>query len=481
MVAAPSQLAYRPPRDARLAPYLQNQAMWGVLTVLGGGLPYAGDEPNPRPLPQTTLYDFKRRVAASAPSGQGPVPDALYFAFYSDKYRVAPEKAITVPAEHLWWLAASQDTVLLSDRRTHHYTEIAEVDREQERISFHDLWPDNFFLLPGRNTLGIAARRDPGLSISKAEFLRVVTGLVTWDTPRLVQHYFAAFRDRRGDRDALVRFGFALLDAEADELAPMAADLFAEAARLAAAAGSREDAERAAQQAYLAATCGAYRAASGGNRAALAAMQAVLQTVIAAYGRPALEAGLLPRELARLGNAAGHARDFKQARAVLDLAVAKDTAFEDGYWLRASAALQDGEPAGAAADAERALELNDAELAKLAAERAAIDPRGRWELQWKDGQIGGRRARRASELAVLLNARLGLGDFARARAAAAALVDLQPGKPLGHLKLALVEQAAGDRAAAAAALSTAIAVEPDASQRASYEKLLAELAQPGPA
>jgi tetratricopeptide (TPR) repeat protein len=355
---------------------------------------------------------------------------------------VAPE-AITVPAEHLWWLAASQDTVLLSDRRIHHYTEIANVDREQERISFSDPWPDDFFLLRGRNALGIAARRDPGLSISKAEFLRVVTGLVTWDTQRLVQHYFAAFPDRRADRDTLVRFGFALLDAEADELAPMAADLFAEAALLAAAVGSNEDAKRAAQQAYLAASCGACRAATGGNRAALAAMQAVLRLVTAAYGRPALEAGLLTRELARLGNAAGYARDFKQARAVLDLAIGKDAAFEDGHWLRASVALQDGEPAAAAADAERALELNDAQLAKLAAERAAIDPRGRWELEWKDSQIGGCRARRASELAVMVNAQIGLGDLARARAAAAALIELQPRKPLRHLKLALVARAAG--------------------------------------
>src|SRR5262249_38796595 len=160
----------RPPRDPRLQPYVQNQAMWGVLQTLAGGIRHAGDDPDPRPLPQTPLSEFKRRCAASAPSGSGPVPDALHFAFYAARYRVPPEDAITVPAEHLWWLASEQDTVLLSDRATHHYTTVGKVDREQGRIGFYDNWPDDFFLQPGRNTLGIGAH---DLSVSKAEFQRV--------------------------------------------------------------------------------------------------------------------------------------------------------------------------------------------------------------------------------------------------------------------------------------------------------------------
>lgn len=457
--AASLQRAGRPPRDSRLEPYMRSQAMWGTIMALVG-MRHAGDDPDPRPLPQTTLYEVKRRCVAGAPSGRGPVPEALYFAFYADCYRVAPERAVTMPPEHLWWLAASHDTVLLSDRVTHHYTEIATVDREQERISFYEFWPDDFFLLPGRNTLGAAARLDPGLSISKAEFLRAAAGLVTWDTPRLVQSYFAAFPERRADPDVLVRFGFALLDAEADPLAAVAAPLFAEAVRLGEAAGG-PGVDLAARQAYLAACCGAYEAVARGNKRALEATQAILQLVVRERGRAALEAGLSARELTRFGRAAANAQDLEVACAVLDQAIARDPDFEDSYWFRASAHLLSGDPTAAIRDAEHALALNAAALERLAAERAALDPRGRVELDWQDQQIAGRRGQRASELAVLLEACGELADFTRAGATVVS------------------ERAAGRPAEATSALRAVIARERDTARRASYGSLLAEVAPPG--
>jgi hypothetical protein len=75
-------------------------------------------------------------LAMFAPTGSGPVPDALHFAFYPDSYGDPPGKGILIPREHFWWLAMSQDSVLLSDRITHHYTEIATVDRANERVFF---------------------------------------------------------------------------------------------------------------------------------------------------------------------------------------------------------------------------------------------------------------------------------------------------------------------------------------------------------
>jgi tetratricopeptide (TPR) repeat protein len=474
MNASTPPLQDRPPRDPRFQPYLDNQAMWGVMYALIG-IPHAGSEPNPRPLPRTTLYDFKRRLAAGAPTGTGPIPDALHFAFYPDSYTVPPEKGILIHREHFWWLATSQDPVLLSDRITHHYTEISKIDRVNERVSLYEYWPEDFFLLPGRNAFGIEARSDPGLSVSKAEFLRAIAGLVTWDRPQLVAAYFAAFPEKRHDHDPLLRFGYALMDAEADELASWAADLFAEAVRLAGKAGDNERAEMAGRQAYLAATCGFYFASSRKDEATARLMHAILQAVTPVYGETRLQAGLQPPELARLANAAGQARDFKRVRAVLDLAIGKDPDFEDGFWLRAGARLQEGDSSAAAKDAERALALNQVELKRLADQRFAIDSRGKWELIWKDAQIGGRRQRRESELATLIQARMQLQEFDQAREAARELIELQPDQPLGYLKRAALERAAGRAGEAATALRAAIERERDVGRRASYERLLAEL------
>ena len=158
---------------------------------------HASTEDNPRPLPVISLYDFKRRSLATYINSPGPIPETVPYAFYADKYHSLPEKAVVLPAEHIWWLAAPQDGLLLSDRITHHYTGVAQVDREGERIYFRDGWPEDFFLFEGRNTIGAAARLENGLSISKAEFLKAVVGLVTIDTPTLIEDYFAAFPERR--------------------------------------------------------------------------------------------------------------------------------------------------------------------------------------------------------------------------------------------------------------------------------------------
>jgi tetratricopeptide (TPR) repeat protein len=435
---APSLVSCRPPRDQRLQPYLQNQAMWGVMQTLVG-IRHAGEDTDPRPLPQTPLSVFKRRCAANATTGSGPVPEALYFAFYADRYRVPAEDAITVPADHLWWLASEQDTVLLSDRATHHYTTVGQVDRERGRIAFYDNWPEDFFLRPGCNTLGIEAH---GLSVSKAEFQRVIVGLVTWDTPQLAQHYFAAFPEQCENSDVLFRFGLALLDAEDDRLAPTAATLLLKAMHVAEQRQAPEMAAAAARQAYVAAACGATVALAARDSKTFEAIQATLKVVLADYGRDTIEAALSPRELTRLGNAAGNAREFKCALRVLDRAIDNDATFEDAYWLRASVRVQIGDAEGAAADALQAILLNDEALARLQAERAAIDPRGRWELSWKDRQIGGRRGRRESELATLLLARTRLGDIKGAREAAQGMIALRPDAALGYLKLAMVERAA---------------------------------------
>jgi hypothetical protein len=71
MSATTLPLQERPPRDPRFQPYLDTKATYGALYAMVG-IRYAGNEPNPRPLPQTTLYDFKRQCAQPHP-GRHPL------------------------------------------------------------------------------------------------------------------------------------------------------------------------------------------------------------------------------------------------------------------------------------------------------------------------------------------------------------------------------------------------------------------------
>ena len=369
------------------------------------GMRYAGEDSDARPLPHSPLSEFKRRCAANAPFGSGPVPDALYFAFYADRYRVPPEDAITVPADHLWWLASEQDTVLLSDRVTHHYT----------------TWP------------GRPRARTHRLPIQLARRLL---------SPRRPQHI-----GHRGRRPERVQGRVPARDCRAGhvEHAPARAALLQRLPR-----------QRGEQRCALAlwpgpARCRSRSAGAGGchpvppgdavrrteagagdgsgaarrptSRRPAGAAQPSRRKTRRVRSRPGNaqgrsraprtrcdRGGAVASRATRLGNAAGKAREFNGALRVLDRAIDKDATFEDAIgWSKAR--IQTGDAAAAAADALQAIRLNDGGLARLQAERAAIDPRGRWELSWKDRQIGGRRERRESELSTLLLARTGLGDF----------------------------------------------------------------------
>ena len=63
--------------------------------------------------------------------------------------------AIPVPREDLWWLAAPNDLLLVSDRITHHYTTVERVSTASERIYLLDDLPDRIFLKEGLNSAGV--------------------------------------------------------------------------------------------------------------------------------------------------------------------------------------------------------------------------------------------------------------------------------------------------------------------------------------
>jgi tetratricopeptide (TPR) repeat protein len=464
----------RPRKDSRFEPYFENMRIYGALRALAA-IPHASKEENPRLLPRLSLYDHKKRQDDLI--GEiGPIPEALHYAFYADKYRSSPEKAVALPCEHLWWLAAPQDSLLLSDRNTDHYTEVAHVDREKERIYFHDYWPKDFFLLQGRNAIGAAARLDnDGLSLSKAEFLKAVVGLMTLDTPALIEHYFAAFPERRQNPDTLLRFGLVLLDAEKDLLVPFASGYILAALQVAELAGDTKIVQLAASKAYLAALCGADWAATAGDMECHRKLSKTTQELLRTWSLENLFSNLNEHDFARLGNVAVHAQAFDVGVSFLTRALELNPRLEAGYWLRASAENGRGNFTAATADAERALTLNDENLATLKAGWAARAPCDRLGKEDDNRHIGGLLGKRKGELAILIQACCRLRRFDRAREAAQALVGLTPDKPVGYLKLAVVERDAGKWEAARAALREAISRETNPQAQVQYQRLEQEM------
>jgi hypothetical protein len=65
----------------------------------------------------------------------------------SNKLDVDSKEAVQMPAKHFWKYLRPGDTVLLSDRVTHHYTIVFGVDPVNDQIFFADAWPDRFFAI----------------------------------------------------------------------------------------------------------------------------------------------------------------------------------------------------------------------------------------------------------------------------------------------------------------------------------------------
>jgi tetratricopeptide (TPR) repeat protein len=397
------------------------------------------------------------------------VPGHLYFSFYASRYRAPRERAIILPTEHIWWMTEWQDLVLLSDGLTHHYTAVARVDRDNDRIYFQDPWQQRFFLLAGRNRFGIKAQVTPaGLSVSKQEFLRAVVGLVTRATPELINAYLAAFPEQRLNPDLLIRCGYMVLDDGDDLLAGCATVLFKDAAALATSPGEKAIAIR---QGYLAASCAAYVAQSVGDARVLSAMQAAKAWFLTVSQEEAIEDGLTADELGRLGYTAGRAGEYLTADRLFTRAIDKDPLFERGYALRAIARVQKGDHADAAADARRALDINATEVVRL--ENGAASIKRVRERSRKQSELAATLQRRKDELAALLSGLMGCGDIDAAREVAQSLV-VASTDATNYGKLGVVEHAGGRWPEAAAAFSQAFMLETNLAEKKKWKWRLYE-------
>ena len=335
------------------------------------GVGYAGDAKDPRPVRRRSLYDVKKWMADYFPSARfrAALPETtLYFAFVNDKIMMPPCEAVPVPREDLWWLAAPGDTLLLSDGSTHHYISVYRVDMDAGRIEMLDPWPDRVFLRLGLNDKGVEAiieaeasitglgRR---ISITRDEFLRVAIGVITRDTPELIDNYLAYRPSARDSFDVQLAFGLSIMEAEVYSLARYAAGYFKTALRLAEAMHESEKALYVAARMYVALVMAVYREGWASDPLATKPFKDEVDHLAKRYSGDRLLAGARATELCSLGNAAGTSKDYTAGRRFLDIAVARFPDEEEPRRLRAKLSLALKDHQGALDDSSEALALNE--------------------------------------------------------------------------------------------------------------------------
>lgn len=475
----------RPPRDLRLEHLAAASLTWKSMSQ--GNMEYAGDAENPRPVRPRSLYDVKKWIADYFPYAvyRGAFPDdTLYFAFCDERVAMPLEQAIPVSRDELWWLASPGDTLLLSDRRTHHYVSVYNVDPDTDRIALLDPWPDRVFLKKGLNAAGVEAEVEPPgdeesapgrhrlIRITRPEFLRVAVGIITRDTPELIDAFLARHPHRRERLETQLGFGLALMDAEASVLARSAVLRFRAALRLAEGGQATERVEYAAARLYVALVGAIYCQRRSGDALASKPFDDELRHLIARHSEERLLAGARCPELCSLSNDAGAARDYPAALRFLDIAVARFPEEEEPRRLRAKARLLSRDQRGALDDVTLALSHNSRRIGALEERRDAWHPDDRFSRSDDEARIGGLKKRRFDELDMRVSALIGLGQLAEARAAAEELVAHAPDKSAGYAKLGAVEQLQGNAAPALAYLRQALEREQDPRMRHHMEAMI---------
>ena len=179
----------------------------------------------------------------------GRLVDVIGFTFYVDRLQTVDLNTVKVPAEDLWCIARPGDTVLLSDEVTHHYTMIDSIDRTKNLIYFLDNWPDQFFLLPGRNVEDVSAEVAQDVNgkklvrITKADFNRVAVGLSTLDNLGLFEYYLTVNPHAAKISTTYVQFAYAALESGKNVFVPQAIELLRKGLKIAEESDDDEVAE----------------------------------------------------------------------------------------------------------------------------------------------------------------------------------------------------------------------------------------------
>lgn len=423
-MSADNGLIPRPPRDERIQVYVNNQKIVSTVSAMSG-IGHAGDDPNPRPMTQVDLGQFADIHNRAVAPLRHEIPDAAVFPIWSTRQRVPLHRGVAVTPSHLWWFAREEDTVLLSDRQTHHYCSVSHIDRDAESIAFSDPWADSFFLKAGRNTLGISA---DGTRIGRTDFARAAVGLTCWDRLGLFDAYLQAFPDQAESAELRCRIGHAVLNIGSDRLLHKAVEHFDSARSLARASGNRDLELHAAARMYLAATAGFAVWKTAGVEPVAATLAALSNDAQKHDPALLLIEQLQPAELCRLAFCVSLIGRHDMAEAAATRAIDLEPGFEDGLWQRGTARFKQGRAADALADADHYLVLNDRTLPAARARKDALHPMDSVGASMLAAEVSEREQRRTAMLELGVSSAAHLKDAPRAVGYLRLLQALHPGR-----------------------------------------------------
>lgn len=398
-----------PPRPER-DPKIRALSDWMMMFWKLGERPYPGDEKDARPSNPITLHDIKKQWEAMLKQNES-VPDSLVYLFYSDRYGVDSRKWVSAPDDNLVWLVAENDVVLLSDDLTHHVTCIAYTDHSACRIHFHDPWSDRFFLREGRNQIGAKARDevDGTVSISIGEFMKAIVGLVTIDTPGLLDAYFAVFPHRLERAAVHLEFGFTLMSSKRPRFLERARDEFRQAQDAYRTDCDDEGEQFAASQHFGTLRLLAYDATRRRDDHGARQLLAAAEKLCADFGLDTLLAPMNEYDLGRIGHAAGSVQNWEESLAFLQRALGLNPDEQEHAILVSHALLGLERPEPVVDILTRALAVNEKTAGEIARRSNARDPRDGFGRGLDDAELASLQGYRMQQLGLRGKALMALG------------------------------------------------------------------------
>lgn len=495
------------PYPEGIASMVQNSTLHGLMSQ--GFIGNEGDMPDARPLPQRSLRqhaeDLEALLRSHQRSGNTVHPDALYFTFYAGTAPENEPEAIAISEHEFWCLTRHDNTVLLSDGVDHHTTRIFSVEREDSAVYILDPWPERFFMLEGRNVRGYTAKlvdfEHPLLrpfvhallqddevlnadftrklvKIDEQQYLKVIAGLVTIDTPEFIDYFFTIKPAAAEDARTRLAFGLTLLHRGNNRFVAEAVEQVEKALEIAQRTGSENIERTAASRLNLALLLEYYSDRERGDGADAEAKWNRQRELLQRYGEELLVADYAAIDDYRLGLTAGRARDFDGAITFLTRAIEKKPDYQVAFLYRALAKeAQRQDASGVLEDASKALELNVIERRALAAKRAERHPRDELGRLRDDGQEDYLTEWEARALRVRGTSLQLLEQYDRSLLDGQRLVELEPENSKGYALVGFSFLGMGEIAKARASLEQAAARETESQ---SLSMIMVSVNQLGP-
>ena len=372
-----------------------------------GKVAYVGDIPSAPPPPEMSLHDLAVDLISTLRQRQRESPDlidpdATYFTFQSDRAPSGNPEVISAPKQDLWCLLRRGDIVLVRAGADAHIARIFDVDRQTKTALIADFWPDRFFMVKDTNLFGFSGElvrmEDPFLPardnkrimvrVSRDDLARAIVGLITIDTPNLIEGYFSIDPAAETRAEVLLAFGASLLvsdkvgiidEAITDKgMVQRSISVLERAVALLHAAGETERETYAVNRLYLAVVVSGYACIWQGNLSCAKKMKDEIDDLQNRYGS---ENTILRDNRAvddvYLGQSAGHANDFVASIGFFTRALQQDPVYEEAYYDRGVTWIAMGRTKEAQQDLTEALRLNGSKRESIVRQ---MQGRPTWDL-----------------------------------------------------------------------------------------------------